>query len=124
MTNNEAHAHRSFSAYLIETGLPLLLPAVAFLAAVVAFVLGGAPAQACEPQAQTVAASSSTVTYEFATDETAAGDLDVEWNDNYDYEADSPYCTIKPVNVSAYGPDVMLVHCAIPGAVAERDGIV
>lgn len=63
----------------------------------------------------------SYVTYEFVTDPTAAGDLDTYYSDNYDYEADHPeYCTITQVNLSAYGPDALLIKCTVPATEAPQ----
>jgi len=58
----------------------------------------------------------STITYEFVTDPVAAGDLDTYYSDNWDYEADhsDTYCSITQVNVSAYGPDALLIQCTVP----------
>lgn len=53
--------------------------------------------------------------YEFVNDETAAGDLDVEYRDNTDYEDDhlGAECEREVINASAYGPDVYLYRCTV-----------
>lgn len=70
--------HRSLPIYLIETGLPLLLPAVAFVAVILSLALYGQPAAACEP----------TVHYIVTGSETTAVDLEMPLTDNLDYERD------------------------------------
>lgn len=97
--------HTVKAIQLLLTPALYALPALALL---FAFLVPSA-AEACVP----ASSSTSVTTYEFATDETAAGDLDIEWRDNYDFEADSPYCTITPIN-GFEDVEGMLVHCELP----------
>lgn len=77
--------HRTLPVYLVETGLPLALPALAFLAVVLVTVLFGRPANACEPVAAT---SPLTVSYTVTDDPATATALGIPLTDNLDYELD------------------------------------
>ncbi len=59
-------------------------------------------------------ATHTTPYYEVVNDETAAGDLDLPYAENTDYEDDAlstGTCTRKVVNESAYGPEVYVYRC-------------
>lgn len=58
-------------------------------------------------------AAATTPSYEFVNDETAAGDLDLPYQDNTDYEDDAlgTTCERELINECAYGPDVYVYTC-------------
>lgn len=85
--NYVTHSRRSLPVYLIETALPLFLPAVGFLAVIAALVFS-APAQACEWDFVVSSTTPATVSYTVTDDPRTSDALGIPRSDNLDYELD------------------------------------